>query len=177
MDNVPQSLASKNGVVKQLHDVSAEIGGTALDILGLASAHQARASDPRLGIIRGDSVNLNSNLVKANAAKKASSSLGVGHSIQLERAMKKKDAKLKTNVRIDASLFQLRDTMKPKGKRTNAARTMSEVRCSHMFVRHSTHELLVFLQDISSSYLGSLRRRDANSRSMATSTVKSTAAL
>lgn len=130
MEEIPQSIATKKGVVKQLQEVATEVGSTALDILGLASAHQARASDPRLGVIRGaNSVNLNSNLLKAHAAKKASSSLGVGRDILIERAMKKKDAKLKTNVRIDASLYQLL-AAKQKGKRGKAVRTMSEVRLS-----------------------------------------------
>jgi hypothetical protein len=173
MDGIPHSLACKKGVVKQLQEVSAEVSSTALDILGLASAHQARASDPRLGVIRGSAVNLNSNLVKAHAAKKASSSLGVGQSLILERAAKKKDAKMKSNVRIDARLFQLRNT-KPKGKKMNADRTMSEVSCSPVLLTIccKCSQFAGLLQDLPSLCLRSIRHRNPNSRSLATSPVK-----
>ena len=120
LDNIPNTLAAKPGVMHQLQGVAAEMGKSAWNVLAVASEYQAKASDPRLGVSRGP--NVNANLLKANAAKRASSSISVGQSIIMERAAKKMDLKMKSNVRIDVYLFQL--PRKVKGKQGS----MTEVR-------------------------------------------------
>jgi hypothetical protein len=121
MDRIPPALVAKPGVIKQLQDTSAQMSSTALGLIDTALDYRAKASDPRLGI---SPTNLNTNLLKANAAKRASSStgFGLGHSIVLERAAKKKDFKSKLNIRIDVYLFQ--HPRRVKGKQGNMTEVM-----------------------------------------------------